>query len=179
MARRVWICLGNNPGAADWEEIATRTYVDAEILDHGHSAANITSGLLALARGGTNADLSATGGATHFLRQASAGAAVTVGAIAATDLPTAIDAAKLADGSVSNTEFQYLNGVTLAIQTQLDAKQPKLVTHATNAPGVNDDNTQGYVPFVSLWWEQDARVLWLCIDATTGAADWAGVNFPL
>ena len=34
----------------------------------------------------------------------------------------AIDASKIADGSVSNTEFQYLNGVTSAIQTQLDAK---------------------------------------------------------
>lgn len=34
----------------------------------------------------------------------------------------AIDAAKLANGSVSNTEFQYLDGVTSAIQTQIDAK---------------------------------------------------------
>lgn len=34
----------------------------------------------------------------------------------------AIDATKLADGSVSNTEYQQLNGVTSAIQTQLDAK---------------------------------------------------------
>ena len=33
----------------------------------------------------------------------------------------AIDASKIADGSVSNTEFQYLNGVTSAIQTQLSA----------------------------------------------------------
>jgi hypothetical protein len=33
-----------------------------------------------------------------------------------------IDAAKLADGSVSNTEFQTLNGVSSAIQTQLDGK---------------------------------------------------------
>ena len=33
-----------------------------------------------------------------------------------------IDASKIADGTVSNTEFQYLNGVTSAIQTQLDAK---------------------------------------------------------
>jgi len=33
-----------------------------------------------------------------------------------------IDAAKLADGSVSNAEFQYLNGVSSSIQTQLDGK---------------------------------------------------------
>ncbi len=35
-------------------------------------------------------------------------------------LSTGIDAAKLADGTVSNTEFQYLNGVSSAIQTQIN-----------------------------------------------------------
>lgn len=34
-----------------------------------------------------------------------------------------LDAAKIANGSVSNTEYQYLNGVTSDIQTQLNAKQ--------------------------------------------------------
>jgi hypothetical protein len=34
----------------------------------------------------------------------------------------AIDSAKIANGTVSNTEFQYLNGVSSAIQTQLNAK---------------------------------------------------------
>lgn len=43
-------------------------------------------------------------------------------ALVPADLPAAIDAAKIADGSVSNTEFQYLNGVSSAIQTQLDTK---------------------------------------------------------
>ena len=32
-----------------------------------------------------------------------------------------IDASKIADGTVSNTEFQYLNGLTRAVQTQLDS----------------------------------------------------------
>lgn len=35
----------------------------------------------------------------------------------------AIDATKIADGTVDNTEFQYLNGVTSAIQTQLGSKE--------------------------------------------------------
>jgi len=35
---------------------------------------------------------------------------------------TALDAAKIADGSVSSAEFQFLDGVTSSIQTQLDAK---------------------------------------------------------
>ena len=34
----------------------------------------------------------------------------------------AIDATKIHDGTISNTEFGYLNGVTSAIQTQLNAK---------------------------------------------------------
>jgi len=35
---------------------------------------------------------------------------------------TSLDAASIADGSISNTEFQFLNGVSSNIQTQLDAK---------------------------------------------------------
>lgn len=45
-------------------------------------------------------------------------------AIAAGDLPSGIDAAKIADGSVSNAEFQRLNGVTSDIQTQFAGKVP-------------------------------------------------------
>jgi hypothetical protein len=44
------------------------------------------------------------------------------GVVTDAKLGTGIDAAKLGDGSVSNTEFQYLDGVSSAIQTQLDAK---------------------------------------------------------
>lgn len=51
-------------------------------------ASQITSGQLALARGGTNADLSATGGTGQYLKQASSGAAITVGTISASDVPT-------------------------------------------------------------------------------------------
>lgn len=42
--------------------------------------------------------------------------------ISPTSLSSGIPATKIADGSVDNTEFQYLNGVTSAIQTQLDGK---------------------------------------------------------
>lgn len=40
-------------------------------------------------------------------------------------LATGIDAAKVADGSVSNAEFQRLDGITSGIQTQLDSKQTR------------------------------------------------------
>ncbi|MDX2074737.1 MAG: hypothetical protein SFX19_10325 [Alphaproteobacteria bacterium] len=38
-------------------------------------------------------------------------------------IASGIDAAKIGAGAVSNTEFGYLDGVTSALQTQLDAKQ--------------------------------------------------------
>ena len=63
--------------------------------------------------------------------------------IAAADLPTGIDAAKIADGTVSNTEFQRLNGVTSDIQTQLDNKQPlALVLTNTTASFTTADETK-------------------------------------
>lgn len=56
------------------------------LVSHNHDAGEITSGLLALARGGTNADLSGTGGTSRVLRQSSTGAAITVSQLAASDL---------------------------------------------------------------------------------------------
>lgn len=50
--------------------------------------------------------------------------AIATGVIVDADInaSAAIDAAKIANGSVSSTEFQYLDGVTSAIQTQIDTK---------------------------------------------------------
>ncbi len=47
-------------------------------------------------------------------------------------IDSGLDAAKLADGSVSDTEYQYLNGVTSAIQTQIDGKAATSHTHAAS-----------------------------------------------
>jgi hypothetical protein len=55
---------------------------------HTHAATDIVSGSLALARGGTGADLSATG--PGFLRQASAGATVTVAELSSGDVTGAL-----------------------------------------------------------------------------------------
>ncbi len=44
---------------------------------------------------------------------------------------TGIDAAKIADGSVSNAEFQYIGGLTSDAQTQIDAKQATITGAAT------------------------------------------------
>src|SRR5262249_38210759 len=50
------------------------------------SALKITSGQLALAQGGTGADLSATGGTSQVLKQTSVGGAVSVAQLAFTDI---------------------------------------------------------------------------------------------
>lgn len=59
-----------------------------------------------------------------------------------TSVPSGIDATKIADGSISNTEFQYLNGVSSNLQTQLNAKQATLVS-ATNIKTINGSSLLG------------------------------------
>lgn len=76
------------------------------------------------------------------------------GLITPDNLATGIDAALLANGSISNTEFQYLDGVTSAIQTQLDGKIGTGRTLSTTAPltGGGDlaaDRTLGISVFVA------------------------------
>lgn len=78
------------------------------------SVGTITSGAwnsstkIGLAYGGTNADLSATGGTGHVLKQESAGAAITVGAIAAGDL---------SNGTTGSGPIVLQNGATLGSLT--------------------------------------------------------------
>lgn len=64
------ICQGNDGRLSD-----ARTPV-------AHAATLITSGILALARGGAGADLSATGGTNHVLQQSTVGGAVSTGQLA-------------------------------------------------------------------------------------------------
>jgi hypothetical protein len=59
-----------------------------------------------------------------------------------TDLPTGINANKIGTGVVSTTEFEYLNGVTSAIQTQINAKQATLVS-GTNIKTINSTSLVG------------------------------------
>lgn len=72
---------------------------------------------LTASRGGTGQDTSADTGIAHV-----SGGTWSVSAIvdADVDASAAIDASKIADGTVSNTEYQYLSGVTSGIQSQID-----------------------------------------------------------
>ena len=55
------------------------------------------------------------------------------GTISDAQVGTGIDAAKIGSGVVSNTEYQALDGVTAAIQTQLDGKASSTHTHGFSA----------------------------------------------
>ena len=66
----------------------------------------------------------------------------------------AIDATKIADGSVTSTEFQFINTLSSNAQTQLDAKQATIdASNRLNANLIHDgsvDNTEfGYLNGVS------------------------------
>lgn len=64
-------------------------------------ASQITSGQLALARGGTGSDLSGTGGSSQVLKQVSIGAAVTVAQLAFSDISGSVAAAQLPNPTAS------------------------------------------------------------------------------
>jgi hypothetical protein len=71
---------------------------------------------------------------------------VTAGAsLASGDMPTGIDAANIGSGAVSNTEFGYLNGVTSAIQTQLDNKKDTFTIRFGAGPFAPADSTTYYI----------------------------------
>ena len=56
-------------------------------------------------------------------------------AIANAYIGTGIGATKIADGSVTDTEFQYINSLTSNAQTQINAKQDTITTLAVNKGG--------------------------------------------
>lgn len=70
---------------------------------------------IGLAYGGTNADLSATGGAQQFLRQSSVGAAVTVSTIALDDLSDVIIATPTVDQILRYNGTNWVNGANSTV----------------------------------------------------------------
>jgi hypothetical protein len=52
-----------------------------------------------------------------------------------------IDPTKIGGGSVDNTEYSYLNGVTSAIQTQIDGKEPAITLLPLSKGGTNKNMT--------------------------------------
>jgi hypothetical protein len=105
------------------------------------------------------------------------GAGAFVMAIASKDDFTGMDAARIANGSVSNTEFQYLNGVTSAIQTQIDSKAPLASPTFTGTVSVPASN---FTVGASLPFSDSAGTLTLqnvdALDATTESTIEAAID---
>ncbi len=103
-----------------------QTAADFALSAHNHSAGNITSGILDLTRGGTGADLSATGGANQFVRQSTSGGAFTVSAITDADVPDTITASNylpLTGGDV-NGQLSIIGGNNLCLGGVCESSWP-------------------------------------------------------
>jgi len=86
---------------------------------------------------------------TKWENQAISGA-ITINNTGVSTLSSGVDATKIANGSVDNTEFQYLDGVTSSIQTQINSKQATIdASNRLSADLIHDgsvDNTEfGYL----------------------------------
>lgn len=84
------------------------------------------------------------------LSQSGSGVKIATGGVTNTEVATGIDAAKISSGVVSNTEFDYLDGVTSAIQTQLNTKATKALdnlastaVNVTVSPGTDNSINLG------------------------------------
>lgn len=96
-------------------------------VDQDGEGLQFVTGQLSLELDGSTLSKSATG-----LKVATSG-------ITNNEVATGIDAAKLADGTVSNTEFQYINSLTSNAQTQIDGKLANVVEDTTPQLGGNLD----------------------------------------
>ena len=81
----------------------TNTFPALSLLDESSTAGTVSLGGTLRISGDASIDASVSGSTFTI------------------SLQSGIDAAKIADGSISNTEFQHLNGVTSNIQTQITA----------------------------------------------------------
>jgi hypothetical protein len=133
---------GGGGGASainDLSDVTISSPSNGQVLKYNSTTSQWENGTDATGGGGGGAsqlddlsDVAITSAASgDFLRHN--GTAFVDSPIQAGDIPTGVDAAKLADGSVSNAELQRLNGVTSDIQTQLDGKvdENSAITGAT------------------------------------------------
>jgi len=111
----------------------TITYAAGEGLDVAESSGTITYS-------GEDATVSNKGIAsfdTNNFSVSSGAVSIKTAGVGNTQVATGIDATKIADGSVTNTEFQYIGGLTSDAQTQLTGK----LTASNNLSDVSSAST--------------------------------------
>lgn len=92
---------------------------------------------------------------------------ISSGTLDAARLPSGIDAAKIGGGAVSSTEFGYLDGVTSAIQTQIDGKAA--TSHTQAASTISDSTTAGRAMLTAT--DAAAQKTLLSLDAVDNTSD--------
>jgi len=97
-----------------------------------------SSGIIHVGGSGRSNDLPNLANGKAWIGNASGVPTETTLATSATTDTT--NAANIADGTVSNTEFQYINSLTSNAQTQLDAKQATLTFGIANTNAVKIDS---------------------------------------
>ena len=109
------------------------------IVQSGETKKATLNTIISLAGGGGVSD-----GDKGDITVSGSGATWTIDNSAVTNSKVAsgIDAAKIGNGTISNTEFETLNGVTSAIQTQIDSKQATLVS-TTNIKTIEGQSILG------------------------------------
>ena len=117
--------------------------VDGPAWDEAH----VLSGQVGLANGGTSSDLSATGGAGQVLKQASTGATVTVGTVAASEIASGAALTKTDDtnvtltlGGAPTTALLAATSITVGwtgtlASGRLNANVVQAITNDTNVTG--------------------------------------------
>jgi len=128
-----------NPWAVDEGGTGASTLTDGGILLGSGSGAITalgvaTNGQIPIGDGTTDPVLATITGTDYEVTVTNTAGAITL------SLPTGINALKIADGSVNNTEFQYLRFVSSDIQAQLDAKQLSYLKDPFQITIVNPDS---------------------------------------
>lgn len=100
----------------------TKSGVDVQLADANTGGVNITSGAVTVNVDDSTIEKGVAAGNPLQVKD---------GGIGDAKLGTGINANKIADGSVSNTEFQYIGGLTSDAQTQLSAKLENVVEDTT------------------------------------------------
>ena len=130
-----WVCSSDANAGGTVTSVASGT---------GLTGGTITgSGTISVAAGGI--------GTTQLADTAVTTAKITDANVTSAKIASGIDAVKIGGGTIDNTEFSYLNGVTSAIQTQIDGKAASSHTQAaTTIGGGTIDNTEfGYLDGVT------------------------------
>lgn len=109
------------------------------ILNKGSNGTLTQSSVVSKVIGGLGQDVS-TGLTTDNVLIVDGTGAITIGPLTTTSIPTGIPATKIGDGSVDNTELSYVNGVTSAIQTQLNDKLSNLVPVPATSGGTGQSS---------------------------------------